>query len=82
MSFLNDFFKSKKQSSASDAKARLSMLLATEKSGLSQNEMTQMREEILQVIAKYMQIDASKLKIKKDSKDDLEVLELEIPLES
>jgi cell division topological specificity factor len=82
MSFLGDFFKSKKQSSANDAKARLSMLLATEKSGLSQNEMTQMREEILQVIAKYMQIDSSKLKINKESKDDLEVLELEIPLES
>jgi cell division topological specificity factor len=82
MSFLAEIFRSKKQASAKDAKARLSMLLATEKSGLSQTEMIQMREEILQVIAKYMNIDSTKLKINKESKDDLEVLELEIPLES
>ena len=80
MSFFNFFGGNKK--TAGVAKERLQLILAHERSasraGSDHDFLPQMKNEILQVISKYMKIDVNDLTVSMDRQDNLDVLEVKI----
>ncbi len=76
MSLFNLF---KKDSSASRAKNRLSLMLATERS-VNLPYMEEMQREILEVVKKYTK--SSRVNVKTDSNQNINALEIEVLLES
>ncbi len=80
MRFL-DFFKSNRKSSASVAKERLQIIVARERATRNGPDyLPLMKEELLLVVRKYIQIDNDAVKIQLDREGDCEVLELNITL--
>jgi len=82
MSIMNLF---KRQKSAPQARERLQVLLAHERSSIGQSDLvTILREEILAVISKHVQLDADKVQVKLDRDKTMSLLEIdvEIPLNS
>ncbi|GAK69749.1 MULTISPECIES: cell division topological specificity factor MinE [Agrobacterium] len=79
MSIFNLF---RKQKSAPLARERLQVLLAHERNGVGNELVALLREEILAVIAKHVQIDSDKVHVKMDSDEHVSLLEIdvEIPL--
>lgn len=80
MRFL-DYFRSKGKTSATTAKDRLQIIVATER--MSRNGpdyLPKMKEEILLVIRKYIQVEDGAVKMQMDKEGDCEVLELNIQL--
>ncbi|MBB3944281.1 cell division topological specificity factor [Rhizobium skierniewicense] len=79
MSIFNLF---RKQKSAPLARERLQVLLAHERNGVGNELVALLREEILAVIAKHVQIDSDKVHVKMDSDEHMSLLEIdvEIPL--
>ncbi|WP_337267385.1 cell division topological specificity factor MinE [Oryzifoliimicrobium ureilyticus] len=71
-----------KQRSAPLARDRLQVLLAHERSSSSSDLVAVLREEILAVIAKHVQVDGDKVTVKMDRDEHVSVLEIdvEIPL--
>lgn len=70
-----------KKTSASQAKDRLQILLAHERSqAKTPAYLPKMREEILQVIAKYIDINEADFQISLDEEQGFEVLELNVVL--
>jgi cell division topological specificity factor len=82
MSLFN-FFTKKTTTSAPLARERLQVLLAHERSTVGHSDLVaKLREEILAVIAKHVQIDSDKVIVKMDRGDKVSTLEvdIEIPL--
>jgi len=81
VSIFNYLFGTRK-TSASLAKERLQIILAHEHSGRpgTPDYLPAMKQEILAVIAKYIDIDLEKINVSLDRQDDVEVLELNIVL--
>lgn len=81
VSIFNYLFGSKK-TTAAVAKERLQIILAHEHSGQpgAPAYLPAMKQEILAVIAKYIDIDVEKINVSLDRQDDVEVLELNIVL--
>jgi len=82
MSFLS-FFLGEKKKSATVAKERLQIILAHERSGRGASRadyLPQMQQELVAVIAKYVKISPSDIKLSIDRQDNLEVLEVKIEL--
>lgn len=77
MSFLTKLF-GNKQTSATIAKDRLTMMIAHERSNNSLPYLNDLKEELLEVIKKYT--DVEKLNITTEQNGDLDVLEVEIVL--
>jgi cell division topological specificity factor len=76
------FFKAEKTSTAKTAKERLLIAVAHQRRG-DQNGPTylpQMREELLAVVRKYVQIPDDAVEVKVQREDGIEVLELAITL--
>ncbi|MBA4501703.1 cell division topological specificity factor MinE [Marinobacterium marinum] len=73
------YFRSKKQTSASVAKERLQVLVAYERSQRTQPDyLPQMQQEILAVIAKYVDVSTNDIQINLD--EDCSILELNVTL--
>lgn len=73
------YFRSKKQNSASVAKERLQVLVAYERSQRNQPDyLPQLQQEILAVIAKYVDVSIDDVKINLD--EDCSILELNVTL--
>jgi cell division topological specificity factor len=72
-----------KQASAPAARERLQVLLAHERRSVGHSDLVVLlREEILAVIAKHVQVDRDKVNVKMDRGDQVSTLEIdvEIPL--
>ena len=81
MALLDYLLGQRKKKSANLAKDRLQILLAHERSARNAPDyLPQLREEILAVIAKYVDIDQDKLQISVDEANGFEVLELNLVL--
>ena len=81
MALLDYLLGQRKKKSASAAKDRLQILLAHERAeSQAPDYLPKMRDEILQVIAKYVDIDQEQLKISIDEENGFEVLELNLVL--
>ena len=80
MSFL-DYFRSQKKTSASVAKDRLQIIVARERNLRGGPDyLPLLKEELLNVIRKYVSVDNDAIKIQLDREGDCEVLELNITL--
>jgi cell division topological specificity factor len=79
MSLLDLF---RRRSSAPVARERLQVLLAHERgaNGGHSELLARLQEEILQVIAKHMQIDREKVQIKLDRNNEIAMLEIDVEM--
>jgi len=70
-----------KPASAPQARERLQVLLAHERASHEHSDLVAvLREEILAVIAKHIQIDRDKVSVKMDRGDQMSTLEVDIEL--
>jgi len=74
----------RKQKSAPMARERLQVLLAHERASAGSDLVSILREEILAVIAKHVELDADRVHVKMDRDENMSILEIdvEIPLKS
>ena len=80
MSFL-DYFKGKKQNTASVAKERLQIIVAHERGQREQPDyLPQLQQEQLEVIRKYVQISDDMVQVEVDRNESCSVLELNVTL--
>jgi cell division topological specificity factor len=81
MSILRLFTRSR---SAPTARERLQVLLAHERSSSGSDLVAILREEILAVIAKHVEVDADRVQVKMDRDENFSILEIdiEIPLDA
>ncbi|HIG64573.1 MAG TPA: cell division topological specificity factor MinE [Methyloprofundus sp.] len=76
---LLDYFKTTKPNSAKLAKERLQILVAHERSERNQpSYLPQLKQELLNVIRKYIQINQDDISVNFESDDEQETLELNI----
>lgn len=82
MSLLDFFLKSRKENTAKLAKERLQIIVAHERTSRSGPDyLPQLKQDILDVIRKYVQIDPEQVTVQLDKKgEQLSVLELNIML--
>ncbi|SIN91221.1 cell division topological specificity factor MinE [Sulfurivirga caldicuralii] len=79
MSVLDYFLGKRQKKSARVAKERLQLVMVHERNARNAPDfLPQMREEILAVISKYVEIDREQLQINLDHADGYEVLELNV----
>jgi cell division topological specificity factor len=73
-----------KQRTAPAARERLQVLLAHERSSAGSDLISILREEILAVIAKHVQVDSDRVHVKMDRDEHMSILEIdvEIPLDA
>ena len=80
MSFLS-LFRSQPKPSATEAKERLQILLAHERSDLAKPDyLPRLHHELLQVIAKYVDIDEDKINVEFETCGSVSTLEVNIEL--
>lgn len=81
---MNMFNLFRKQKSAPVARERLQVLLAHERAFAGSDLVSVLREEILAVIARHVDIDADRVRVKMDSDEHVSLLEIdvEIPLDA
>ena len=76
-----DYFRSQRKKSAAVAKERLQIIVARERTPRGGPDyLPLLKEEILNVIRKYVAIDPDAVKIQLDREGDYEVLELNVTL--
>ena len=81
MSLLDYFRSNKKQNTAQLAKERLQIIVAHERSNRNGPDyLPQLKQDLLDVIRKYVAISPDQVTVQLDKKDDLSVLELNIML--
>lgn len=82
MSFLS-LFRPRPKPSAAEAKERLQILLAHERSDLAKPDyLPKLHKELLQVIAKYVAIDENKIIVDFETQGSVSTLEVNIELPS
>ncbi len=79
MTLFERIFGKKGGDSASKARDRLTLMLATERAACSTPYMDEMKTEILDVVKKYVS-DGGNVKIKTEQNQNIDILELEIDL--
>ena len=80
MSFL-DYFRSKKNNTASVAKERLQIIMAHERGQRDMPDyLPQLQQELLDVIRKYVQISDDMVQVDVDRNESCSVLELNVTL--
>jgi cell division topological specificity factor len=78
MTLFERFFGSKKKESADKAKARLKVMLATERADCKIPYLEDLKKEIIEVVKKYTK--TADVNIKTEKQNDIDMLELEISL--
>ena len=83
MSLLDFFLRPRKDNTAKVAKERLQIIVAHERSTRGGPDyLPQLKQDLLDVIRKYVEISPEQVTVQLDKKDDLSVLELNIMLNS
>lgn len=77
---LGKLFSSKTVSSSFTAKQRLKLVIAHDRSGLSAERIEAMRQEILQVVARYVDIDTDSSEFSLESDDGMTALIANLPI--
>jgi cell division topological specificity factor len=81
MSLLDFFMRPRKENTAKMAKERLQIIVAHERSTRGGPDyLPQLKQDLLDVIRKYVAISPEQVTVQLDKKDDLSVLELNIML--
>lgn len=75
------FFRTRTKPTAVEAKERLQILLAHERADLAGPEfLPRLKNELLQVIAKYVAVDNDKIAVHLENSDNVSILEVNIEL--
>lgn len=69
----------KKNSSKNIAKERLQFILIHDRIQLSPREMEEMKQEIIKVVSKYVEVEISELEMNLQRKEDFMALHADIP---
>lgn len=80
MNLLEKLFGIGKVDSGAIAKERLQLVLVHDRSDLSQEQVSAMKDEILEVIARYVEFDREAVNISLNSQDRDSILHAEIPI--
>lgn len=80
-SFLDRLFGGRKQSSSSIAKERLQLVLVHDRSNLSPEQVQTMKDEILEVIARYVDFNREAVTIRLTNQERESILLAEIPIQ-
>jgi cell division topological specificity factor len=76
-----DYFLGSRKKSANVARERLQIILAHEHAGRTGPDyLPQLQRELVEVISKYVAVNADDIKVHLDRKDEFEVLEVNIVL--
>jgi cell division topological specificity factor len=67
-------------SSGVDAKRRLKLVIANDRSGLSQEMLEMMRRDILEVVSRYVEIDAEEMELSLESDQRMTALIANLPV--
>ncbi len=70
----------RQQASAAKARERLQLVLAHDRTDLSPDLLKQMREEILNVVAKYVEIDVEEGAVSLETEDRMTALVANLPI--
>tara|TARA_Y100001968_G_scaffold296350_1_gene304472 strand:+ start:118 stop:417 length:300 start_codon:yes stop_codon:yes gene_type:complete len=70
----------RQQTSATTARERLQLVLAHDRSDISPDLMEQMRREILEVVAKYVEIDIEEGAVSLETEDRMTALVANLPI--
>ncbi len=70
----------RQQASAAKARERLQLVLAHDRTDLSPDLLDQMREEILSVVAKYVEIDMEEGAVSLETEDRMTALVANLPI--
>ena len=76
------WFNFRKKSSGDVAKSRLKLVLSSDKAGCSPEIMEQMKNEIIQVISKYIDVDTEGLEFSFRNDDGSNSLHANIPIKA
>ena len=82
MSFLS-FLLGQRKTSASVAKERLQIIIASERTSSSKGSpdfLPQLQKELVEVISKYVKVNPDDIRVHLERQDDLEVLEVKIEM--
>ncbi|OKH13419.1 cell division topological specificity factor MinE [[Limnothrix rosea] IAM M-220] len=66
--------------SSDEAKRRLKLVIAHDRVGLSAEKVEEMRQEILAVVAKYVEIDPAEMELDLSSSDRMTALVANLPI--
>ena len=66
-------------SSAAVAAERLKIILAHERRGVNSPLMEQMREEIIQVVSKFVEVDSRHIEVRLLDDEEMEMIEVTVP---
>ena len=78
---LLDYLRRKRKPTANVAKERLQIILAREHAGRHEPDyLPALKQELLEVVAKYVRIDPEAIKVNLERDGDCEILELNIAL--
>jgi cell division topological specificity factor len=72
----------RRSSSAKSAKERLQFVLINDRTNLSPTELTELKDEILQVISRHIEIDSEAVRIAVEQDGRAQRLVADIPLKS
>jgi cell division topological specificity factor len=75
---ITDYFRPRPRS-ADIAAERLKIILAHERRGVSAPLIEEMKEEIIQVISKFIDVDNRNIEVRLTEDADIEVLEVTVP---
>src|SRR5574340_656933 len=79
-SFINRLFGGRRPTSSQTAKERLQLVLVHDRSNLTPEQVEAMKDEILEVISRYVDFDREKVEISLTSDNRESVLHAEIPV--
>lgn len=75
-----DIFSSKKNSSKNIAKERLKLVLVHDRASVSPDLLEDLKEELMQVIAKYVEIDRGSVDVELNKEGNMTALVANIPI--
>jgi cell division topological specificity factor len=81
MSFIERLFGGRKPPSSKVAKERLQLVLVHDRSNLTPEQVQAMKDEILEVISRYVEFDREKVAIQLVNENRESILHAEIPIQ-